>query len=103
MYNELLSRLTISMTTSQKVDFVVDALNYVAEADGEVWAAALNSACKAVPDAWIEEARQFMAEGKKVCAIKVCRAATGWGLKVSKDYCEQHLDNAELFSDWSTE
>jgi ribosomal protein L7/L12 len=40
---------------------------------------------------WKSEARQYYAEGKRIAGIKVCRDATGWGLKDSIDYCDKHF------------
>ncbi len=36
------------------------------------------------------EIRQLMARNQKIEAVKRVREATGWGLKESKDYVEQH-------------
>ena len=43
-----------------------------------------------VPD-WKGEVLALYAEGKRVQGIKVCRAATGWGLKASLTYCDANF------------
>ncbi|MCB9760252.1 MAG: ribosomal protein L7/L12 [Alphaproteobacteria bacterium] len=40
---------------------------------------------------WVEEARDLLQQGRKIQAIKLVRAATGWGLKESKEYVERDL------------
>ncbi len=37
---------------------------------------------------WAMKAEALLREGKKINAIKECRAATGWPLKVAKDAVE---------------
>lgn len=44
---------------------------------------------------WKIEARQFYAENKRVAGVKVCRSATGWGLKDALDYCDKHFPRGQ--------
>lgn len=37
---------------------------------------------------WRQECKELVYAGKKIDAIKLCRANTGWGLKESKDWVE---------------
>lgn len=37
---------------------------------------------------WRETAKRHYANGQRVSAIRECRAATGWGLKEAKEYCD---------------
>ena len=56
-----------------------------------------NNVLKEVPkyhEAWKNEARRFYAAGTRVAGVKVCRAATGWGLKDSLEYCDKHFPRA---------
>ena len=48
------------------------------------------------PDSWEAEARAFYEQGRRVAGIKVCRAATGKGLKEALDYCDAHFPRGDL-------
>ncbi len=48
------------------------------------------------PDSWEAEARAFYEQGRRVSGIKVCRAATGKGLKEALDYCDAHFPRGDL-------
>lgn len=43
---------------------------------------------EATMEPWKQECKNFLLAGKKIEAIKLCRAQTGWGLKESKDWVE---------------
>ena len=44
---------------------------------------------------WMNGCRKYLVDGKKVEAIKLCRNATGLGLKEAKDVC----DRAQVLTD----
>lgn len=47
-------------------------------------------------DAALVEARRLASHGSKIEAIKVLRAATGWGLAEAKNFVETHLMSNDL-------
>lgn len=43
----------------------------------------------------VKEGATVWAEGRKIDCIRVCRDASGWGLKETKDFCEAYMARKE--------
>lgn len=67
------------------VDAKTKVLLYICEHDESVLLRAVNTALK---PRWEDEVELLLRAQKKITAIKVCRAATGWSLKEAKDAVE---------------
>ena len=44
---------------------------------------------------WQREARRLYAQNKRVAGIRECRQATGWSLRVAKEYCDTNYPVGE--------
>ncbi len=96
MYKFLMTRILHEMNSTQKIAFLLDAMACIGEVDGELYCTALDKAAMKIHEEfWMAEARAFYADNARVAGIRVCRAATGWGLKDAKEYCDQNFPIGE--------
>lgn len=68
-------------------------LLYICEHNESILLAAIQAATK---PSWEDEAIALLRDNKKIVAIKVCRARTGWALKDAKDAVEALQRELEL-------
>lgn len=73
-----------------ELEAIVASLQAGAARDHPDWGVAVAAAPPpSGAPSWELEVRRLAASGKKIEAIKEVRAATGWGLKESKDYVDR--------------